>query len=217
VWSAIASRFTIATWLSSSDITDGNVHLDVRWLDQFTCRYSPLHRPVDWSSRHTARWTFPLVMSLDGSHMAIVKRLAMADHTHTWRHNNMSPLMNAIVDGQPCFPTDDTQITVLRSYSTFNCWHSGHGHPRGVWAYPLGAQRAHGAASAGADVGADAATPVQTLVLAVSWGITDNTGMSLTKRVLFYNITIVSYCLISCICLYFSFLLLFFAVNPRCW
>jgi len=76
------SRFTIAMWLPSSDIT--NVHLDECWL------YRLLDQ-VDWSSNHTSRWTFPLVMSLDG-HMTIVKRLTMTNHTHTWWHN-MSPLM----------------------------------------------------------------------------------------------------------------------------
>jgi len=79
-------------WLPSSDITSGNIHLDVCWLDQFTCRYSPLGRLVVWSCNNTSRWTFPLVMSLDGSHMAIDSRLTMANHAHTWWHN-MSPLM----------------------------------------------------------------------------------------------------------------------------
>jgi len=59
-----------------------------------------VHRIVTFSSglikfypilSYISRWTFPLVMSLDGSHMAIVKGLAMANHTHTWR-GNMSPL-----------------------------------------------------------------------------------------------------------------------------
>jgi len=42
-------------------------------------------------SVYLSRWTFPLVMSLDGSHVAIVKRLAIANHAHTW-WRTMSPV-----------------------------------------------------------------------------------------------------------------------------
>jgi len=84
--------------LPSSDLTSGNVHL--WWLDQSTSLPSGLYRQVNRSSQRTSRWTFPLVMSLDGSHMAIVKRLAMANHTHTWWHN-MSPLKKRVFKYYP--------------------------------------------------------------------------------------------------------------------
>jgi len=45
------------------------------------------------------------VMSLDGRHMAIVKRLAMANHTHTW-WRNMSPLTNRAVEDPAGRPVD---------------------------------------------------------------------------------------------------------------
>jgi len=71
VWLAVASRFTIAMWLPSRDITSGNVHLVCMLTGSvYLFRFSLLSRLLDWSSN---QW------------------LAMVNHTHTWWHN-MSPL-----------------------------------------------------------------------------------------------------------------------------
>jgi len=66
---------------------------------QSTSLPSGLYRQVNRSSQRASRWTFPLVMSLDGSHMAIVKRLTVANHTHTWWYNRgTSSLFWTVVD-----------------------------------------------------------------------------------------------------------------------
>ena len=66
-------------------------HHSIRYLrgPYFTSDYislpGGLYQLVGWSIHHTSGWT--LVMSLEGSHMTILKRHVMANHTHTWWWN----------------------------------------------------------------------------------------------------------------------------------
>ena len=66
---------------------DQPFHPDVWWLDKPTSWYSTLGRLVDWSTRliiiHLGGHS-PLVMPLEGSAVTILKRLVIANHTHTW-------------------------------------------------------------------------------------------------------------------------------------
>jgi len=70
---------------------------------------SGLYQLVNWSSRHTSKWTLPRVMSLrhndNFSHMAILKRLVITNHAHTWWYNGAPlrlPMWRSVVDWLMC-------------------------------------------------------------------------------------------------------------------